>query len=141
MPSSRPFARPGWALSALWCLLVLVASGQPAGAQTFGPPDTTHSFGPPGSKPAEPMLTFGPLGVTPKLALRQVGVDSNIFNDPNNPSRDVVAVLVPGVEASMRVGSARLTSRTLAEWNYFHRLTEQRSVNVSVRDTAPQTEA
>jgi hypothetical protein len=129
--SSRPFGRPARALCAFGLVLSIVLVSPPAAAQTFGPPDETQSFGAPGSKPAEPMLTFGPLGLTPKLALRHIGIDSNVFNDPHNPSRDVVAVLVPGVDATMRVGSARLSSRTVAEWNYFHRLTEQRSINVT----------
>jgi hypothetical protein len=131
VPSSRQFARRAWALCVVWSTLCLFAVSPPANAQSFGPPDEAQSFAAPGSKPAEPTLTFGPLGLTPKLALRHVGIDSNVFNDPHNPSRDVVAIVVPGADASMRVGPARLASRTLAEWNHFHKLTEQRSVNLT----------
>lgn len=76
------------------------------------------------------MLTIGPVGVTPRFALRDLGVDSNVFNASDSPSRDVVAVLVPGVDAVLRVGRARLSSRTTAEWNYFQQSSTQRSVNV-----------
>jgi hypothetical protein len=88
-------------------------------AQTFGPPAE------------EPLLTVGPVGLTPRLALRDVGVDSNIFNESEAPSRDGVAVFVPELDASMRVGIARLSSRTLTAWNYFQRSASQRSVNVN----------
>ncbi len=81
--------------------------------------------------PAEPTMVLGPVGLTPRLALRDLGVDSNVFNDADTPARDVVAVLVPGLDATMRVGPARVTSRTLAEWNYFQKSSGQRSVNVN----------
>jgi hypothetical protein len=118
--------------SAAWLFLSLLLGSAPAEAQTFGPlVEATQTLRvPDGSRP-EPALVLGPVGLTPKLALKHIGVDSNIFNDPDTPSRDVVAVLVPGIDATMRVGSARLTSRTLAEWNHFSKFVEQRSVNVT----------
>ena len=81
--------------------------------------------------PVEPTMELGPVGLTPRLAVRDLGVDSNVFNESDSPARDVVAVLVPGLDATMRVGAARLSSRTLAEWHYFQKSSGQRSVNIN----------
>jgi hypothetical protein len=58
-------------------------------------------------------------------------VDSNVFNTPESPSRDVTAVVVPGLDAVMRMGAARLTSRTLAEWHHFQKSSSERAVNLN----------
>ncbi len=104
------------AFAAVWLLAILLAL--PAAAQTL-------------AAPIDPLLQLGPVGVTPRLELRDFGVDSNVFNEASAPARDVVAVLVPGLDATMRVGPARVTSRTLAEWNYFQKSAGQRSVNIN----------
>ncbi len=69
--------------------------------------------------------------MTPRFALRDLGIDSNVFNESATPSRDVVAVVVPGLDTTMRVGAARLLSRTLAEWSYFQKSAGQRAVNLN----------
>lgn len=76
-------------------------------------------------------LQLGPLGLTPKIALRNLGVDTNVFNASDAPEKDFTAALVPGVDAWLRLGRARLTSRTAVEWNYFHKATHQRSFNLN----------
>jgi hypothetical protein len=79
---------------------------------------------------AEPRVHLGPLGLTPRFALRDLGVDTNVFNDAT-PSRDVTVAFVPGVDASIRVGLMVLRSRTAVEWTYYQRHREERSFNLT----------
>lgn len=104
------------AVAAVWLLGAVMTPL--AGAQDLG-------------VPVEPTMELGPVGLTPRLALRDLGLDSNVFNESASPARDVIAVLVPGLDAMMRVGPARLSSRTQAEWNYFQKSSGQRSVNIN----------
>jgi hypothetical protein len=78
---------------------------------------------------ASPRFIFGPLGVTPRIALKDVGIDSNPRNQAENPERDFTATLVPGVDTYLRIGRGRLTGKTSVEYLYFSKLDEQRSFN------------
>jgi hypothetical protein len=132
-PSGRPAGRPirhsvRPVVFLIGPLVLWLAA--PAAAQALGPVQPSGPLQSP-VPPGEPLLTLGPVGLTPRLALRDFGVDSNVFNDAETPSRDMVAVVVPGLDAVMQVGAVRLSSRTLAEWNHFQRSSTQRSVNVN----------
>src|SRR4029079_9395478 len=88
-----------------WCLL----AGTPAAsrAQTF--PDEVDAE----------KFQFGPLGLTPRIALKNLGVDTNPFNAPGETERDATATLVPGVDTTLRAGRGLFTGKTSLEWNYF----------------------
>lgn len=36
-------------------------------------------------------IQAGPLGLSPRLTIRNVGFDENVFNSPDAPSRDLTA--------------------------------------------------
>jgi hypothetical protein len=78
-----------------------------------------------------PRLTFGPLGVTPKLALRDIGVDTNVFRTATDARRDFTATIGPGADTWLRLGRTRLRTSTQLDWIYFQRFGEQRSFNFS----------
>ena len=83
-------------------------------------------------EPAEqPRFTFGPLGLTPKLAIRDIGLDSNVFRTAIEPAHDFTATLAPGVDATMRLGRARFRLDSQLEWLYFRTFDQQRSFNFS----------
>jgi hypothetical protein len=87
------------------------------------------------SDPAEfAALRFGPVALTPTFALRDVGVDTNVFNQPD-AKRDFTATFVPGVDAWMRVGRVHFSSETELEWLYFQDATSQRSFSVDQAGT------
>ena len=54
---------------------------------------------------------FGPVGLTPRIALRNVGMDTNPFNLPGDTDQDFTATIQPGVDSSLRIGRARLSGR------------------------------
>ena len=82
--------------------------------------------------PAEPAsrFTFGPLGVTPSMSFTNVGIDTNVFNEPVHPNRDFTATVTPKVDARLRARSVRLTGSLSVDSVYFHKYVSQRSTNI-----------
>ena len=78
---------------------------------------------------AEPRFIFGPLGLTPRVAVRDVGVDSNPRNSPDAADQDFTATIVPAVDSYLRIGRGRLSGKTSVEYLYFNESTDQRSFN------------
>jgi hypothetical protein len=85
-----------------------------------------------GGDPAEEArMHLGPLALTPRFSVRNLGVDTNVFNSANLPARDVTATFGPGVDTWLRIGRARLSGETLVEWTYFKKADGQRSLNTT----------
>lgn len=102
----------------LGCLLALAAPG-PAYAQTAAE-----------SSAAQARLTVGPFALSPRFSLRDVGVDSNVFNEESNPRRDFTMTAGPGLDTWLRIGRLWVTSNSTVEWVYFSEATTQRAFNV-----------
>jgi hypothetical protein len=96
------------------CLLALVPGGVSAQGIDVG---------------TEPKFIFGPLGLTPRLALKDIGVDSNPLNESGGTERDFTATFVPGVDSTLRIGRGRLTAKTAVEYVYYNKSSSQRSFN------------
>ncbi|PYR78775.1 MAG: hypothetical protein DMF86_05160, partial [Acidobacteria bacterium] len=64
--------------------------------------------------PPEPVSRFnlGPLGLTPSMTFTNVGIDTNVFNEPVDPKRDFSATVTPKIDARLRVRSLRVTGST-----------------------------
>jgi hypothetical protein len=69
---------------------------------------------------------FGPVYVTPRLELKDAGVDTNVFQTLLNPTRDEVVVFGPRVESALVLRRLRIKSLAFVEVNYFHREGEER---------------
>jgi hypothetical protein len=117
MPSNRASAG-GWAhVLALVIAVVLVTHGGIAAAQSV---DSTGSM----------RLRLGPVSVAPTFELRDIGVDTNVYNDSSSdPTKDFVLTAIPTFVATM--GSARrgLTVRSVTSLVYFAQQASERSVN------------
>lgn len=74
---------------------------------------------------------FGPLAVTPKLAIQHLGLDTNVFNTPESPVRDFTALVSPGADAWLRAGRALFTSKTSTDVWYFAQSASERSLNIT----------
>lgn len=79
----------------------------------------------------EARLRLGPLGVTPKIALRNIGFDTNIFNAAGEAERDFTTTLATGADSWLRVGRMYMSGKTSVDWVYFQKNSSQRSVNLS----------
>jgi hypothetical protein len=69
------------------------------------------------------------VSVAPVLELRNVGYDSNVFNEDVNPRGDFSGVFVPSAEYFMRMGRARVSGQTAVPFVYFQQFEGQRSVD------------
>ena len=74
---------------------------------------------------------LGPLALTPRFALRNLGIDSNVFNTAELPTKDFTATFGPGVDTWLRIGRARVSTQTLVEWTYFQKASGQRALNTT----------
>jgi len=72
---------------------------------------------------------LGPLRFTPSLAVTNLGVDGNVFNEVENPKRDTTAAVGPAVNLWMNLGRSRLTGKVAAQYLYFKDFENQRSWN------------
>ena len=79
----------------------------------------------------EARLHLGPLALTPRFSVRNLGIDSNVFNAADSPTRDFTGTFGPGVDTWLRFGRARLSGQTVIEWTYFRKADGQRSLNTT----------
>ncbi|HEX7084765.1 MAG TPA: outer membrane beta-barrel protein [Vicinamibacterales bacterium] len=83
--------------------------------------------------PSDPSETarfrLGPIRFTPHLAITEVGVDTNVFNDAGEGKRDTTATFGPGVDYWLRFGRARLSAKSNVTYTWFQEFASQRSLN------------
>jgi hypothetical protein len=73
-------------------------------------------------------IHFGPLGLSPTLSVGNVGVDTNVFSTPTDPTRDFTVTFLPATGEWLPVGRLLLSGKTGAPLTYFQKSTTQRSV-------------
>jgi hypothetical protein len=107
-------------LSGIAGILILVATGVAAGQMPRDPREHARSH-------------VGPFYVTPTLTLEELGVDTNVFNQPD-PTADVTSTLVPHADVWVPFGRrALLTASSTVPLIYYQTFESERSVNPEVR--------
>ena len=101
------------------CLLVALAS--PASGQDVPAPEEAARF------------RFGPIRFTPVLTITSLGVDSNVFNEADNPKSDTTAVFGPLADYWVKLGRTRLIGQTRMDYFYFKEYDTQRSFGTTNR--------
>jgi hypothetical protein len=101
------------------CLIMVAAAASRASAQE--PPAPAE----------EGRFRLGPLRFTPSIALTNLGVDDNVFNDDLDPKQDTTAAVGPAVKLWMHVGKSLLTGQVSAQYLYFRRYDNQRTWNTT----------
>ena len=76
-------------------------------------------------------IHLGPLGIAPTIAVTNVGLESNVFNEAVDPKQDMTATIGPSVRLSMDAGPARLSGVSSAQYVYFNRYSNQRTLGAS----------
>lgn len=74
-------------------------------------------------------IHFGPLAVDPRLAVSELGVDTNVFNSSTSSESDFTFTLVPGMGLWLRAGRGLVTVDANLEFVYFNRFDSERSTN------------
>ena len=77
-------------------------------------------------------LHVGPLRLSPSIALVDVGVDTNVFNEFENPKRDFTFTVSPQVDGWLRAGRSRLRIAARGDLVYFQRYSSERSLGGAV---------
>ncbi len=67
---------------------------------------------------------FGPLAVTPKVELKNLGWDSNVFNEPGIASSDFTTTVAAPIDWWFRFGRGRLHGVNTFEGVYFGKYAE-----------------
>jgi hypothetical protein len=97
----------------LFLIAALSMLGVPAAAQTASDPVSSAP------------LHLGPLGLTPAIALENVGIDTNVFNEFENPKQDFTTTVRPRLDTALRLGRARLNVGGGLEAVYFRKYSSQ----------------
>ena len=75
----------------------------------------------------------GPFYLTPSLALDELGIDTNVFNNATELS-DFTFTVIPGVNVAVPFGTRGVvTTSTFAEFIYYNRYSSERSVNPDIK--------
>lgn len=74
-------------------------------------------------------FVMGPLQWTPTLQLRDAGIDSNMFNSPEDAKQDVGGSFMPQVDSLLTLGVMQAATQGSVEYVYFERFKNERAVN------------
>lgn len=77
-------------------------------------------------------IQVGPIGVTPTIAVTNVGIDSNVFRQEQNPKSDVTMTLSPASTVWLRAGRTRLTLEGRGDLVYFKQYASERSLDGTI---------
>jgi hypothetical protein len=81
---------------------------------------------------AEARFHFGVVGANPRIALRSIGFDTNVFNSSTNKQRDLTATVSPGSTFYLRTGKGLLTVDGNLDLVHFNKFDSERSVNSAI---------
>jgi hypothetical protein len=77
------------------------------------------------------MIRIGPVGINPSIAFRNMGVDDNVFNDPEQPKSDFTFTVTPKAEVLFRPRRLHLAYTTATDYVYYHAYASERGTNQS----------
>ena len=116
--------------------MVLGAAGRASAQSSVGQGPLTTSL--PDVEPTVGVLTLGPVKVAPGLTIRELGWDSNVFDEApeESPKSDWVVAAQPDISAFSRLPIVRLSGYAGSELTYYKTYESERSVGYSVRGRA-----
>lgn len=79
--------------------------------------------------PGEIHLAVGAVSLYPSIVLRDVGFDSNILNETNDPKGDFTFTTQPRLRAVLPLGSTQLTGSATVGFVYYATYKSQQSIN------------
>ena len=87
------------------------------------------------TEPQTGVLRIGPVRLAPGVTVREIGWDSNVFDETpeESPKEDFVAEVAPDVSAFARLRFVRISASAGSELTYFQKYESERSVGYSGR--------
>ena len=91
--------------------------------------------GEPGAPPANVRMRVGPLFVNPLIGLTNLGIDDNVFNDPDtgDPQSDFTMTVTPAADFWLRFGGTWINGNIREDLVYYKEFANQRSANTNLR--------
>jgi hypothetical protein len=110
------------------CLVIAIGGGLPAGSAAQSEP--LHE---PGDVRSEARSHVGPFYLTPGLRLKELGIDSNVFNEAGEQKSDFTFTLAPTLKVSVPMARRALVSTTVgSDLVWYARYDTERSINPRV---------
>lgn len=80
-------------------------------------------------------MRFGPLAMKSTIALSNLGIDTNVFNeaDADRPESDFTMTFTPTTNLWLRMGRTWISGTINVDWVYYRRFTSERSANSNYR--------
>lgn len=115
-------------------LTVFLALAANAGAQAAvgsGPLTSTLAD----TEPVTGVLSAGPLRLAPGLVIREIGWDSNVFDETEaeGPKSDFVLAATPDVAMFTRLRFVKISAYAGSELTYYHKYQSEQSIGHAVR--------
>ncbi len=84
---------------------------------------------------AQAKVRMGPFSMSPTLALTNMGIDNNVFNDPDqaSPKQDFTMTVTPATDMWLRMGRTWITGNIHEDLVYYKEYANQRSANSSYK--------
>lgn len=82
----------------------------------------------PDVEPTSGILRMGPVRLAPGITVSQIGVDSNVFHEAENPKEDFIAAGRPDLAVFSRMRFLQVSAYMGAELTYFKKYTDERSL-------------
>ena len=74
-------------------------------------------------------MHIGPFYLTPVIAVKNVGFDTNVFNTVDDPKSDITVTIGPDINVFIPISRASLSVSSLTDFVYFHTFASERSIN------------
>jgi len=88
-----------------------------------------------GEPPADVRVRVGPLFANPSLSLTNAGIDTNVFNEPDQvlPKQDFTMTVTPATDVWLRFGPTWLSANIREDLVYYNTYASERSANTGVK--------
>jgi putative beta-barrel porin BBP2 len=82
---------------------------------------------------ADATMRFGPLALKSTLALSNLGIDTNVFNeaDADPPQSDFTMTFTPATNLWLRMGRTWISGTIHVDWVYYNKFASERSMNTN----------
>ncbi len=119
----------------VFSMIALIAGATSASAQAnVGSGPLTRALA--DTEPIVGVLTIGRVKLAPGLVIREIGTDSNVFDEAEDPKDDFIIAAAPDVAAFARLRFVQLSAYAGGELNYFKTYDQERSTGYSTRGRA-----
>jgi hypothetical protein len=92
----------------------------------------------PDTEPTSGVLIVGPVRFAPGITIREIGYDTNVFDESvqEGPKEDWVAAAAPDVSVYTRLRFVRISAYAGSELTYYHQYESERSIGYAGRGRA-----